>query len=60
MTCQNTKMAEYRGVSRTQLNIYDGALLQKQLTTKAVNYFRKKVPSLVFEWFLNMPLEYII
>ena len=35
----------FRGVSRTQSNIYDGALLEMQLTAVSQNYLRKKLPS---------------
>ena len=34
-----------RDVFRTQSNIYDGAFLQKYLTIKRVNYFRKNTSS---------------
>ena len=30
---------------KQQNDVYDGAFSQKSLTTKAVNYFRKKAPS---------------
>ena len=33
------------GLVRTPSNIYDGAFLRKNLTLKAVKYFRKNVPS---------------
>ena len=33
------------GLVRTPSNIYDGAFFQKQLTLKAVKFFRENVPS---------------
>ena len=40
-----------KGVLRAQLNIQDGAFL-----LKAVNYFRKKSSSQMYDWVLNAPL----
>ena len=48
---------ESRGIFRTQSNIYDVALLRKQLTTFSQKFFSQKAPSQMFDQILNTPLE---
>ena len=43
-----------RGLFRAQSNIYNGAFCEDNFRLKAVNYFRKKAPSM-FDWVLNTP-----
>ena len=46
-----------RGVFKTQLKIYDRVFLAKIVNYFNVNYFRKKVPSWMFDWVLNTALQ---
>ena len=48
---------EFRGVSRTQSNISDGAFCRNSERLKVVKDFCKKVPPQIFDWVLNTPLE---
>ena len=49
--------SDIRGVFRTQSNIFDGAFLRRQFT--AANSICNKVPSQMFDWVLNTPLDII-
>ena len=44
-------------VFRIQQNIYDGAFLQKQLTTFSLSLLLQKASSQMFDWILNNPLQ---
>ena len=44
-----------RAVFRTMSDIYDGALICKNITTTTVNCFRKTAPSWLFDRVLNTP-----
>ena len=41
---------------QNQLNIYDGAFLQKQLAGKGISLFLQKTQSQMFNWVSNTPL----
>ena len=45
-----------RSVLKTMPNIYDRAFCKISERLQAVNYFRKKAPSQIFDKVLNMPL----
>ena len=49
--------SENRGIFRTQVNIYDGVFLRKQITAKNHQLFSQKPPSQVFNWVLKTCLE---
>ena len=44
----------FRGVFRTMLQIYDGAICENSQRLKTVNYFYKKLKTWMTDWVLSM------
>ena len=54
------EIESFRGISRSQSNIKDGAFCENNLKLKPVDYFRKKLHSYMFSYVVNVPLSLVI